>query len=115
MSDMDLMVSVETMPRVDLIKVQGRIDSSSANDFEKQLTDITENDRYNLIVNLSGVSYMSSAGLRTLVKVKKACSKGRGDLRISAPSTRVKEVLDLAGLTSIFSTFDNDTTAVGSF
>jgi anti-sigma B factor antagonist len=66
-------------------------------------------------LNLAGVSYMSSAGLRTLVKIKKSCSRGRGDLRISTPSARVKEVLDLAGLTTIFETFDNDTNAVGSF
>ena len=115
MSDMDLSIAVESMPRVELVTVNGRIDSSSAGDFEKQLEDITNTNRYNLILNLAGVSYMSSAGLRTLVKVKKACSRGRGDLRLSQPSSRVQEVLDLAGLTSIFETYENDTTAVGSF
>jgi anti-sigma B factor antagonist len=115
MSDHDLSISVEKMPRVDLVTVNGRIDSSSAGLFENRLDDITTKSRYNLILNLAGVSYMSSAGLRTLVKVKKVCSKGRGDLRLSQLSPRVQEVLDLSGLTSIFETYDNDTTAVGSF
>ena len=46
--------------------------------------------------------------------LKKAKQSG-GDLRLCTPSERVLEVLDLAGLDSIFQIFDDQVAAVGSF
>jgi anti-anti-sigma factor len=66
-------------------------------------------------LNLSGVDYTSSAGLRALVAALRECKKHNGDLRISEASDRVLDVLNLAGLTSLFELFDDDTSAVGSF
>ena len=58
---------------------------------------------------------MSSAGLRELVSAVKKLRKLNGDLRVASPSPRVKEVLDLAGLDSIFQMFTTPVEAVGSF
>ncbi|MEZ4594177.1 MAG: STAS domain-containing protein [Chloroflexota bacterium] len=79
MSDAAMNFSVESMKRVDLVTVSGRIDSSNAAEFEGGLKELTNNGRSNLVLNLSGVSYMSSAGLRTLVSTLKECK--------SAPAT----------------------------
>ncbi len=103
------------MKRVELVTVSGRIDSSNAAEFEGSLKELTENGRHNLVLNLSGVSYMSSAGLRTLVSTLKDCKKRSGDVRLAAPSERVAEVLSLAGLDSLFKVYEDNTAAVGSF
>ena len=58
---------------------------------------------------------MSSAGLRELVTALKKVKRGTGDLRLATPSARVMEVLELAGLDSIFEIFDSQVEAVGSF
>jgi anti-sigma B factor antagonist len=58
---------------------------------------------------------MSSAGLRELVTALKKVKRGTGDLRLASPSQRVLEVLELAGLDSIFEIFTNQVEAVGSF
>jgi anti-sigma B factor antagonist len=58
---------------------------------------------------------MSSAGLRAMVAALKTARRHNGDLRIANPSSRVTEVLQLAGLTSIFEVFPNQVDAVGSF
>ena len=115
MSDTAVNVSVESMKRVDLVTVNGRIDSSNAAHFEKSLEELMETGRHKLVLNLTGVSYMSSAGLRTLVSALKECKKRSGDVRLAAPSERVAEVLSLAGLDSLFQVYDDDTAAVGSF
>ncbi|MBK7895389.1 MAG: STAS domain-containing protein [Anaerolineaceae bacterium] len=115
MSDVTMNFSVESMKRVELITVTGRIDSSNAAEFEGGLKELTSNGRANLVLNLSGVTYMSSAGLRALVSTLKECKKRSGDMRLAAPSERVAEVLTLAGLDSLFQMYDDDTTAVGSF
>ncbi len=115
MADAILNVNVETLKRVDLVTANGRIDSSTAPQFDQSLKDIISAGRHKIVLDLSGVSYMSSAGLRSMVSALRECKKNRGDVRIAAPSERVNEVLSLAGLDSLFQLFDDTTTAVGSF
>jgi anti-sigma B factor antagonist len=112
---MVMKIDVQSMRRVELVTVSGRIDSSNAGDFDARLKELIEQGEYQLVLNLSGVEYTSSAGLRALVSALRECKKHNGDLRLSAPSDRVTEVLDLAGLTTLFEVFDDDVTAVGSF
>ena len=107
------------MKRSTVVTAEGRVDSSNAAELDGTLKEIMNDGRYNIVLNLSQVNYMSSAGLRALVSALRECKKHRGDVRLSAPSERVAEVLDLAGLTvaeaPLFQVHDNDTAAVGSF
>jgi anti-sigma B factor antagonist len=115
MSNSSLSIEVENLKRVELVSVSGRIDSNSAPEFDQALKDIMGNGRHNIVLNLNGVSYMSSAGLRAIVSALRECKKKRGDVRLSHPSERVNEVLSLAGLDSLFQVYGDNTTAVGSF
>lgn len=113
MSELEL--SKESLKRVDIIRANGRIDSNSAPEFDNELKAALENGRHNIVLNLSGVSYMSSAGLRALISALRECKKHHGNVVLAAPSDRVKEVLELAGLSTIFNIYDDETTAVGNF
>jgi anti-sigma B factor antagonist len=108
-------ISVQSFKRADLINVSGRVDSSNAPQLDSRLKEMINDGRYNLILNLSAVDYMSSAGLRTLVSALRDCKKKGGDVRIAQPSDRVSEVLTLAGLDSVFQVYDDTTKAVGSY
>jgi len=111
----DVNISTESLKRVDLVTVAGRIDSETAPELDKALQESYQHGRHNIVIELSGVRYMSSAGLRALVAANRECKKKGGDVRLAAPSDRVAEVLELAGLNSIFQVFDDGTSAVGSF
>jgi len=119
MSNSQLSISVESMKRVELITIAGRIDSSNASELDDALKQAMNDGKYNLVLNFKGVNYMSSAGLRALVAALRECKKHRGDVVISEPSQRVAEVLDLAGLTGaedpLFKVYDDDVSAVGNF
>ncbi len=108
-------VTITEMNRVDLVTVTGRIDSSTAGELGQKLNDQLDSGSINLVVDLANVEYMSSAGLRELVASLKRAKTDGGDLRLARPSARVKEVLDLAGLTTIFEIYDDPVAAVGSF
>lgn len=108
-------ISVQSFKRVDLVTVSGRVDSSTSPDLEAALEERMAEGRYNLVVDLSEVSYLSSAGLRTLVSALRNCKKKGGDVRIASPSERVSEVMSLAGLDSLFTSYDDVTVAVGSY
>ncbi len=119
MSTSNLEINVEKLKRVVLLTVKGRIDSTNASELDSSLKEAIGEGYYNIAVNLSGVDYMSSAGLRALVSALRECKKLRGDLCLSAPSSRVAEVFELAGLTTgpspLFAVYDSDALAVGSF
>jgi anti-sigma B factor antagonist len=101
--------------RCSVVTVSGRVDSNTAPAFEGALKDVIEGGQRNVVLELTEVEFMSSAGLRAMVSSLKACRGGGGSLAVAAPSNRVVEVMQLAGLTSLFSVFDDVTAAVGSF
>jgi anti-sigma B factor antagonist len=108
-------IEVESFKRVDLMTISGRIDSSNASELEDAFRELTEDGHYRLVLELSGIEYMSSAGLRALVAALRECKKHHGDVRIASPSDRMEEVLNLAGLDSVFTVYDDTISAVGSY
>lgn len=108
-------ITVKQMNRVDLVEVSGRVDSSNAADLGTALNERINKGTLNVVVDLAKVDYMSSGGLRELVAALKRVKKDGGDLRLASPSERVREVLQLAGLDSIFQIFEDQVRAVGSF
>jgi anti-sigma B factor antagonist len=87
----------------------------NANQFGEALAEQIEDGNIHLVVDLSSVEYMSSAGLREIVTSLKKAKKAKGDLRLAQPSQRVREVLEMAGLDTIFRIYETQAEAVGSF
>lgn len=108
-------LNITNYKRCGLLSVSGRVDSNTAPEFEGALRGILDSGRKNVVLELSGVDFMSSAGLRGMVSISKDCKKSGGALVVATPSERVTEVLQLAGLTSLFTVFNDVTAAVGSF
>lgn len=79
----------------------GRIDASNAGVCERDLLDLMEASGPSVVINLSGLSYISSAGLRVLlVGAKTARAKGGKAVICSAPAT-IAEVLKMSGFDKI--------------
>lgn len=108
-------ITTTSMKRVDKITVHGRVDSSNADELDAAIKRQTDSGRNNLVVVLTDVKYMSSAGLRALVAGHKACSRAGGNLVLVKPSTNVAEVLKLAGLEEMFDIYEDGEEAIGSF
>ncbi len=108
-------VTVSELRRVAMLEVSGRVDSTNAAQLGEALTSQIDAGRYQLVVDLSRVQYMSSAGLRELVSALKKVKQYNGDLRIATPSDKVREVLELAGLNAIFQIYPTQVDAVGSY
>jgi anti-sigma B factor antagonist len=109
-------VSTTEFKRCDLVKAIGRIDSQTAPQLESAFQDIMDANRFNLVFDLSEVSFVSSAGLRVMIAVQKACKRwNRGELALAKVPQRIYETLDLAGFVPLFNFFDEAVDAVGSF
>jgi anti-anti-sigma factor len=107
-------IQVSTQPNVAIIEVAGRIDSNNANQFGDALSTVIAQGHNQLVLDLAGVDYMSSAGLREIVAAAKKL-QGKGEMRLAQPSERVREVLEMTGLDSVFQVFPSQAEAVSSF
>jgi len=100
----------------DLVKVVGRIDSATAPQLGDALHAITDEGRFKIVLDLTDVTYVSSAGLRVMIDTQKTCRQlNRGELVLACVPQRIYETFDLAGFLPLFKFFDDVTAAVGSF
>lgn len=100
----------------DMLKLTGRVDSSTAPIFAQAMNEIIDSGRYKIVLDLSGVEFLSSAGLRVLVNAQKTCRRyNRGEVVIANVPPNIYSALDLAGFTALFKIFDDILAAVGAF
>lgn len=110
-------ITVRELKDVDVVTVVGRVDSSTAPQLDQTLKGLVDNGRFKIVLDLGAVDYMASAGLRAMVSCHREVKKGvrMGDLRLANLSDRVADVLDLAGLNQVFTIYEDQVGAVGSF
>ena len=109
-------VTTKQLRRCDVVVAKGRIDASTVKILSQALKELTEANRYQIVLNMKDVTYISSAGLSELIDTQNTCKQlNRGELVLAEVTSRVKGVLSLAGLTALFKIFDTEVEAVGNF
>ena len=108
-------VSTTQYKHCDLIEVSGKIDHYTAPQLSDTLDALFNARRYNLVLDMENVEYMSSTGIRILAKAQTTCKGNDGDLVLALVPERVYEALDLVALIKYFKMYDNVLDAVGSF
>ncbi len=102
--------------RCDLVKAVGRIDSQTAPEVRETFEAITNDGRFRIVFDMTDVTFLSSVGVWVLLETQKTCKRyNRGDLVIASVNEKIQHTLDLAGLLTFFSIYDNVIDAVGSF
>jgi len=85
-----------------MILLDGRLDANNAQQLEKALDEAINIGEHHLVLNMSNITYLSSGGMRLLIKFQQALKKINGTLTISSPTPIVQNVLGLAGMLNIF-------------
>ena len=107
---------VNEYKRCVLVKVDGRIDSSNAQEFQSVMESLTNDGKFKIVFDMSDVSFMSSRGWWVLVQTQKVCKRyNRGELVLARIKQDIRESLDLVGLNLYFKIFDDTTSSVAYF
>ena len=85
-----------------VIEVTGRMDAVTAQDFEKECGAWTGQGEKHLVVDLSGLEYISSAGLRSFLIIGKQAKAAGGTLVLAGMQGMVQEVFDISGFATLF-------------
>lgn len=91
-----------------VVTVTGRMDAATAPEFEKSVSEFVAKGDTALLINLSGLEYVSSAGLRSILVCAKRVKKQNGKLVFSGINGHVREVFTISGFLGIFKIYDSD-------
>lgn len=78
---------------------EGRLDTVTAPEFEKTLGDLVSGVS-DLILDMTKITYVSSAGLRVILKIQKAMSN-QGEMKLIGVNETVMEVFEITGFANI--------------
>lgn len=114
---MPFRITSRQLKRCSVVEVSGRVDSSTAPQFEKVVQGLIDDGIYRLVIDLAGTDYMSSAGFRVLISALKQVKRGtrRGDVRLCNVSPKLMGTFKLGGFDELFQFYDSQADAVGSF
>ena len=100
----------QTEPGIAVLVVHGYLDAHTFEQMDNTINTLYEQKAFKLVVDLSHVPYISSAGAGVFIGAVGTAQDNSGNIVMVNPQPNVREVFDLLGLTQIF-LFANDTPA----
>ena len=89
-----------------LVRLKGRMDVATAGDVERACERVIQGGEKFVVLDLGGLDYISSAGLRGILGVDKKIKAQGGKLALCNLKGMVKEVFQISGFAVMFSIFD---------
>ncbi|MCC5790869.1 MAG: STAS domain-containing protein [Opitutales bacterium] len=93
--------------------LEGRLDGNTSEQADKHLSELAGKDEVtDLILDLSSLDYLSSAGLRVFLMASKRAKSKQRQVVLAAPNDGVKQVLTISGFSSILQIYPDRATAL---
>jgi anti-sigma B factor antagonist len=87
----------ETSNGIPVLAVHGRLDSNTSDRFEQELYALMDGGGSRFVIDLEHLDYISSAGLRVILKAFKDLKKRQGGIVLCSLQDYVREVFEIAG------------------
>jgi anti-sigma B factor antagonist len=95
--------------------MEGRVDSEGAVDMDLALQTATSEGKVKIVLDMSQVRYINSAGLRTLADILTQNKQNGGDLKLVNLHAKVARVFQIIGFDKFFTIYTTIEEAVASF
>lgn len=82
---------------------------------KERIKDLLGDGQRRILLNLAEVNYIDSAGLGTLIGSYTTAKRDGGSLKLVNLTKRIKDLLAITKLITVFETFDNEAEALASF
>ena len=97
-----------------ILQPQGRLDATSASEMDRSVITLINGGIMHLVLDLSGLEYVSSAGLRVFLSAAKRMKQVQGKFSLANPTPQVQQVLQVAGFSTILPVFATIAEATGT-
>ena len=98
-----------------VFKIHGRLDAISSPSVEKRILEFIDQGHYKLLLNFSGVDYLSSAGMRMLLSILKKLKSYTGKLVVCSITPNVMDVLKMSGFDHVLELTQTEEDAMNRF
>ncbi len=98
-----------------VFKVLGRLDSNTSPELEDRISETINNGTVNMIIDFEALEYISSAGLRIILKTTKDLKRHNGQLILCSMQDYVREVFEISGFDSFLPIVANLDAALTKF
>jgi anti-sigma B factor antagonist/stage II sporulation protein AA (anti-sigma F factor antagonist) len=98
----------QTIEDVVVMSLSGRVDHSTAAEYQAELLSRVQDcnqNQHSLVLDMAGVAYMSSVGLRALMVAAKECKKTDVNISIAAMQSEMKEIFEISRFQLIYKTY----------
>ena len=99
---------------VAVVTASGRFDSNTTPSLDAELSKVVA-EKNKIVLDLKGVEYLSSAGLRAIVKVLQAAQKSGGGIKLACASESVETILRTVGMMDMLKMYPSINEAIASF
>lgn len=99
--------AIEKRSDVIIVKLTGRLDTNSADDFGRECSRLIAEGEKRLFFDFEGLDFVGSTGLRVILATAKEAQRNDGEVALYNLKEIVKEVFDISGFTSILSLYDS--------
>ena len=106
MEETKIEINITTIEDINIVVVKGDIDASTAQSVTKKVLPLVEPGS-KILLDMTAVPYMSSAGLRTLLSVHRQAASKEGKLVLVGLVQDVKDTMDVTGFLEHFVTTEN--------
>ncbi|MCA1586828.1 MAG: STAS domain-containing protein [Acidobacteria bacterium] len=101
---------------VTVLDLGGKLtNTEGAGRLKETVTELVASGRKYIVLNLSKLNYMDSAGLGEMVACYTTASKAGGAVKLSHTTAKIRDLLTITKLLTVFDAFDTETAAVSSF
>ena len=108
-------VGFNKIENVTILSIKGRADVSNASKLESACKKILELQEKDIIIDGTQLEFISSAGLRVLLKLAKEVKKNAGRLAVAHVNDLVRNIFEISGFVEIFPIYDNVVKALSHF
>ena len=112
---MALTIIVRKVDSVIVVEMSGRLlIGRPVEDFRETMRRLLDDGNRSFVLNLSGVSYMDSAGLGQTLAAFTSVKDHGGHVALLGPSARTEQLLQIVKLVTVFDTYDEEAEAIDS-
>ena len=108
-------ISEDKINDIDVLKLKGRLEASSAKIIKDRVNSLAKQKRVNIVIEMGDIDFIDSSGLGSLVSCLRSVKKGGGDIKVASLQDHVRAIFELTRLHRIFQIFDDSDTASKSF
>jgi anti-sigma B factor antagonist len=109
-------ISERVVGGIAIIDIKGRVTAGEGPELLRdKINSLLHQGHKKLLLNLSAVDYMDSAGLGEIVGTFATVRRHGGALKLLGLTSRIRDLLSITKLLTVFETFDAESDALGSF